>query len=265
VDWFSLFIARYGGLAMFLFSFAENIGTPFPAFPLFVLAGALSATGHASLPALIAGAVLGAIVADGIWYDLGRRRGKRVLYTLCRISLNPDVCVESAVDQFHRRKAVTILLAKFLPGVNAVMPPLAGIAAVPFSLFLLADSLGALLWAAAGTGLGRAFGLEIAGSARTIQGGMVWVLAAGLVAYLLWAVGYRVFLVKWYAAPRIDADDLHERMKGENTPVVLDLRRDEYYDHGDQMIAGSFRLRPATFHRFAHHLPRDRDLVFYCT
>jgi len=54
-------------------------------------------------------------------------------------------------------------------------------------------------------------------------------------------------------------------MKGENTPVVLDLRRDEYYDHGDQMIAGSFRLRPATFHRFAHHLPRDRDLVFYCT
>jgi membrane protein DedA with SNARE-associated domain len=265
VEWFSLFISRYGGAAMFLFSFLENIGTPFPAFPLFVLAGALSAAGQASLPVLVAGAVLGAVAADGIWYDLGRRRGKRVLFTLCRLSLNPDVCVESTVDQFHRRKTVTILLAKFLPGVNSVMPPLAGMAAVPLYVFLLADSLGALLWASAGTGLGRAFGLEIAGSARTIQGGMVWVLAAGLAACLLWAVGYRFYLVKRYAAPRIGAIELYERMGGENAPIVLDLRRDEYYDPDDRMIVGSFRLRPATFHRFAHHLPRDRDLVFYCT
>lgn len=265
MDWISLFISRYGGAAMFLVSFLENIGLPFPAFPLFVLAGALSAAGQASLPVLVAGAVLGAVAADGIWYDLGRRRGKRVLYTLCRVSLNPDVCVEGAVDQFHRRKALTILLAKFLPGINSVMPPLAGMAAVPLSLFLFLDSLGALLWAAAGTGLGRVFGPEIAGSARTIQGGMVWVLAAGLVACLLWAIGYRFYLVKRYAAPRIEADELLERMGGEDPPVVLDLRRDEYFDRSDRMIAGSFRLRPATFHRFAHHLPRDRDLVFYCT
>jgi hypothetical protein len=188
-----------------------------------------------------------------------------VLFTLCRISLNPDVCVESTVDQFHRRKTVTILLAKFLPGVNSVMPPLAGMAAVPLYVFLLADSLGALLWASVGTGLGRVFGLEIAGSARTIQGGMVWVLAAGLVVCLLWAVGYRFYLVKRYAAPRIGADELYERMRGEKAPIVLDLRRDESYDLDDRMVAGSFRLRPATFHRFAHHLPRDRDLVFYCT
>ncbi len=265
MDRFSLFIASYSGAAMFLFSFLENIGLPVPAFPIFVLAGALAAAGYVSLPVLVLGAVLGAVVADAVWYDLGRRRGKRVLYLLCRISLNPDVCVESAVDQFHRRKTVTILLAKFLPGVNSIMPPLAGMAAVPLSLFLLVDSLGALLWAAAGTGLGRIFGLEIAGSARSIQGGMVWVLAAGLFAYVLWAVGYRVYLVRRYAAPRIGADELHGRMTGEDAPIVLDLRRDEYYERSDRMIAGSFRLRPATFHRFAHHLPRDRDLVFYCT
>lgn len=265
MDWVSVFIVSYSGAATFLFSFLENIGLPFPAFPMFVLAGALAAAGYVSLPILILGAVLGAVVADGIWYDLGRRRGKRVLYLLCRISLNPDVCVESAVDQFHRRKTVTILLAKFLPGVNSIMPPLAGMAAVPLSLFLFVDSLGALLWAAAGTGIGKVFGLEIAGSARTIQGGMVWVLVAGVIAYILWAIGYRVYLVKRYAAPRIGADELRERMEGEEAPIVLDLRRDEYYERSDRMIEGSFRIRPATFHRFAHHLPRDRDLVFYCT
>jgi membrane protein DedA with SNARE-associated domain len=265
MDWFSLFIARYGWAAMFLFSFIDNIGAPFPAFPVFVLAGALAAAGYVSLPILVAGAVLGAVVADGIWYYVGRRRGKRVLFMLCRISLNPDVCVESAVDQFNRRKTVTILLAKFLPGVNLVMPPLAGIAGVPLPRFLSIDSLGALLWAAAGIGLGRVFGLEIAGSANTLQGGMLWVLAAGLIAYILWGIGYRVYLVKRYAAPRIDAGVLYERMKGDDAPIVLDLRRDEYYDKTARMIEGSYRLRPATFHRFAHHLPRDRDLVFYCT
>lgn len=265
MDWFSLLLVSYSGAAMFLVSFLENIGLPFPAFPVFVLAGALAAAGHVSLPILIMGAVLGAVAADGIWYELGRRQGKRVLYALCRISLNPDVCVESAVDQFHSRRTVTILLAKFLPGVNSVMPPLAGMAAVPLSLFLFVDSLGALLWAATGTGIGNVFGLEIAESARTIQGGMVWVVVAGLIAYGFWAIGYRVYLVKRYAAPRIGPDELRERMKGEDAPIVLDLRRDEYYERGDRMIADSFRLRPATFHRFAHHLPRDRDLVFYCT
>jgi hypothetical protein len=184
---------------------------------------------------------------------------------LCRVSLNPDVCVESAVDQFNRRKMITILFAKFLPGVNSVMPPLSGIAALPLSLFLFIDSMGALLWAAAGIGLGWVFGLEIAGSASTIQGGMMWVLAAGLFAYIVWAIGYRFYLVKHYAAPRIEVEELHERMKGENAPIVLDLRRDEFYNNADRMIEGSYRLRPATFHRIAHHLPRDRDLVFYCT
>lgn len=265
MDWFSLFLSRYGGAAMFLVSFLENVGLPFPAFPLFVLAGALSAAGQASLPVLVAGATLGAVVADGIWYDLGRRRGKRVLYTLCRISLNPDVCVESAVDQFHRRMTATILLSKFLPGINSVMPPLAGMVPVRLPLFLLLDFLGALLWASAGMALGRVFGMEIAGSARTLHAGMVWVLAAGLAASILWAIGYRFYLVKRYAAPRIGVEELHEKMSGETPPIVLDLRRDEYYERDDRMIAGSFRLRPATFHRFVHHLPRDRDLVFYCT
>lgn len=265
MDWFPLFISQYGVAAMFLVSFVENIGAPFPAFPVLVLVGAVSVSGQTSFPVLVAGAVLGAIVADGIWYDLGRRRGKKVLSWMCRLSLNPDVCVENSVDLFHRRKTTTILLAKFLPGVNSVMPPLAGVAGLPFSLFLLLDTLGAVLWAVAGTGLGRVFGAEIAGLAHTIQGGMAWVLAAGLAVSVLWAFGYRFYLVKHYATPRIGAEGLYERMRGDSAPIVLDLRRDEYYEPSDRMIEGSFRLRPATFHRFAHHLPRDRDLVFYCT
>lgn len=265
MDWFPRMVATYGGAAVFLVSFLENIGLPLPALPFLLLAGAYSAAGVISLPLILAGAVAGAVGADLIWYRVGKWRGRGVLSYLCRMSLNPDVCVESAVDNFHRRKVLTILFAKFLPGVNTVMPPLAGIAAVPLPRFLLVDLAGALLWAGLGAGLGFAFGKELAESARGFHGGMGWVFAFGLAAYLVWRIGYRFYLVRYYAAPRIDPEELLRKMSGDEPPLVLDLRRDEYYDRSDRMIAGAYRLRPATFHRFVHHLPADRDLVFYCT
>lgn len=258
-------IARYGGAAILLVSFLENVGLPFPAFPFLLIGGAFSISGTVSFPLVVMGAVAGALGADLIWYAAGKWRGKKVLFTLCRMSFNPDVCVESAVDQFHRRKFATILFAKFLPGVNTVMPPLAGVAAMPLPLFFLVDLAGASLWASVGAGLGRIFGKEIAAHARTFHGGMGWLLAGGLAAYLAWRIAYRVYLVRRYAAPRIEADALRRRMSEPDPPMVLDLRRDEDYQRSDKMIAGSVRLRPATFHRFAHHLPPGRELVFYCT
>ncbi len=258
-------IARYGGAGIFLISFLENIGLPFPAFPFLMIGGAFSVSGTVSFPLVVAGAVAGALGADLLWYAAGKWRGKGVLVKLCRMSFNPDVCVESAVDQFHRRKFATILFAKFLPGVNTVMPPLAGMAAMPLPLFFVVDLAGALLWASAGAGLGRIFGKEIAEHARTIHGGMGWLLLGGLVAYLAWRIAYRQYLIRRYAAPRIDAEGLVARMSEPDPPLVLDLRRDDDYEMSDRMIAGAYRLRPATFHRFAHHLPADRELVFYCT
>lgn len=265
MDWLQAMIARNGVAAIFLVGFLENIGLPFPAFPFLMLAGALSVSGTVSFPLIVTGAVAGAIGADLIWYAVGKWRGRGILATICGMSFNPDVCVESAVDQFHRRKIATILFAKFLPGINTVVPPLAGVAAVPLYLFLAVDLAGALLWALVGTGLGRIFGREIAEHAQTLHGGMGWILAGGLVAYLVWRIGYRYYLIWHYTAPRVEAEELHRRLSGPEPPMVLDLRRDDDYERSDRVIAGSLRLRPATFHRFALHLPVDRDLVFYCT
>jgi len=265
VDWFPAMIARHGGAAIFLISFLENIGLPFPAFPFLMLGGAFSVSGTVSFPMVVAGAVTGAVGADLIWYAVGKWRGRGILGTLCRMSFNPDVCVESAVDQFHRQKIATILFAKFLPGVNTIMPPLAGVAAMPLSRFLAADLIGALLWASVGTGLGRIFGKEIASHAETLHGGMGWILVVGLAAYLVWRIAYRYYLIRHYNTPRIGPEELHRKLSEPEPPLVLDLRRDDDYERSDRMIDGSYRLRPATFHRFAHNLPEDQDLVFYCT
>src|SRR3989304_193222 len=219
MDDFAVLVARYGLAAVFLFTFLENVGLPIPAFPVLMLAGAYASARHAALPLVVSAAVAGALLADGIWYFVGRWRGKRVLDHLCRISFNPDACLERAVDGFHRRMAATILFAKFLPGVNTIMPPLAGVAAMPFLTFLLLDFAGVLLWAGAGIALGFAFGEGVAETARGVQGvrgcavggacggesaeaaggfqGMMgWLLLSGLAVTVAWRIAYRFWLVK---------------------------------------------------------------------
>ncbi len=265
MDDFALLVARYGLAAVFLFTFLENAGLPIPAFPVLMLAGAYASTRHAALLMVLVAAVAGALLADAIWYLVGRWKGKGVLTHLCRVSFNPDACLERAVDGFHRRMAATILFAKFLPGVNTIMPPLAGVSAVPVSVFLLLDLAGALLWAGAAVALGFAFGERIAETARGVQGMMGWLLLAGLAATVAWRIAYRFWLVKRYSAKRLEPEELHRRMRAGEEILILDLRRDDDYAASDRMVAGAVRVRPASFHRHAHHLPRDRDLVFYCT
>lgn len=265
MDDFAVLVSRYGLAAIFLFTFLENVGLPIPAIPVLMLAGAYASARHTAVPLVLGAAVAGALLADGIWYFVGRWRGKRVLDHLCRVSFNPDACLERAVDGFHRRKIATILFAKFLPGVNTIIPPLAGVAAVPFPLFLILDTAGALLWAGAAIALGFAFGEQVAETARGLQGMLGWLLLSGLVATVAWRIAYRFWLVKRYGARRLEPEEVHRKMREGEEILVLDLRRDDDYAGADRMVAGAVRVRPASFHRHAHHLPRDRDLVFYCT
>ena len=143
--------------------------------------------------------------------------------------------------------------------------PLAGVSAMPFLLFLLLDFAGALLWAGAAVVLGFAFGEKIAETARGFQGMMGWLLLSGLAATVAWRIAYRFWLVKRYSAVRLEPEEVHRKMREGEEILVLDLRRDDDYAASDRMVAGAVRVRPASFHRHADHLPRDRDLVFYCT
>lgn len=265
MDGFALLVARYGVAAVFVVTFLENLGLPIPAFPVLMLAGAYASTRHLGIPHIVGVAVAGALLADGIWYFVGRWRGKHVLDHLCRISFNPDACLERAVDGFHRKQGATILFAKFLPGVNTIVPPLAGVSSMPFLLFMLLDLAGAVLWAGSGVALGFAFGERIAEAARGIQGMLGWILLSGLAATVAWRIVYRYWLVKRYGARRLAPGEVHDMLRAGEEILILDLRRDDDYDASDRMVSGALRVRPASFHRRAHHLPRDRDLVFYCT
>src|ERR1017187_6796431 len=121
----TLFLIRYGPLLVFTVMFLDQMGVPLPAVPLLLAAGALSATGKFS-PLLGLGiTVLACLLADTFWFYLGRHRGHRVLGLLCRISLEPDSCVRRTQNVFTRYGLRGVLVAKFLPGLSTVAPPLA--------------------------------------------------------------------------------------------------------------------------------------------
>ncbi len=121
------YLVRYGVSLVFLNVFAEQIGMPVPAVPTLIVAGALARNGRmSSTHTILIAAVAASLIADWIWFLLGRRYGYRILRTLCRISLSPDSCVRDTEARFERWGMKSLLFAKFVPGFSTVAPPLAG-------------------------------------------------------------------------------------------------------------------------------------------
>jgi membrane protein DedA with SNARE-associated domain len=265
VHWLSGIVGEYGGLALFFASFVGNIGLPIPAFPVLMLAGALSLESGLSIPGAVAGAAAGAATGSSLWYHLGHRRGRRILFTLCRMSLNPDACMERAIFEFHCRPSTMLLFSKFLPGVNSIVPAVAGIISIPFRRFMILCLIGAAMWAGVGVGLGWAFGVEIVRHGGEVYGALGWILAGGGAAFFIWRAAYRYYLVHRFSVPRLQPLELHRKMTMGENPLVLDLRIDLAFDSATGMLPGAWRIRPATFQKHVHELPRNRELVFYCT
>src|SRR6266481_6818594 len=140
------FLISHGGSVLFVIVFAEQAGLPLPCAPWLLAAGALSASGKVN-PALAIGVTaLAALIADSLWFYVGRRGGQRVLRLFCSLSLAQNSCVGRTKDFFARHGLQTMVAAKLLPGLGAVMPPLAGALGMPTSRFLLFDGLGSLFY-----------------------------------------------------------------------------------------------------------------------
>src|SRR5258707_6817020 len=181
------FLLHHGYVVLLGWVFAEQIGRPLPSIPLLLAAGALAGPGRMSFFGSLFYVALAAVAADFIWYQLGRRKGIRILQLLCKISLEPDSCVRRTEGIFSRQGARSLLLAKFLPGLGTVAPPLAGIFHMRLRRFLLFDGLGSLLWAGAFLGLGYVFSGEIeriAEQALNLGGGLLVLLIAALASYI---------------------------------------------------------------------------------
>ena len=183
------FLILNGYLVLFGIVLAEQIGIPVPSVPLLLSAGALARTGHLDLAVVIGLTVIAAMLADVIWFEIGRRRGGKVLSWLCRFSLEPDSCVRRTEDAFAAHGSRSLLVAKFIPGLSTLAPPLAGVLKTPWFRFLTFDLMGTVLWATLFSGLGYLLGEQlglIAKYAARLGSLMIAILAVLLGSYVGW-------------------------------------------------------------------------------
>ena len=69
--------------------------------------------------------------------------------------------MQQSEHQFHRWGGLSLVLAKFVPGLSMIMPSLAGMTRRSFWSFALLDGLGAAIWAGVAIGSGMLFHHEI--------------------------------------------------------------------------------------------------------
>ena len=156
-----LLMAQYGLLLVFLNVLVEQVGVPVPAVPTLMVAGALAANGKLPLVGVVAVALCACLLGDLLWYWAGRRFGGGVMRTICRISLSPDSCVKQSELRFQRWRGQVLLVAKFVPGLSTVAPPLVGAMGLRLPAFLWLDGLGSLLWVALAVALGQVFASQM--------------------------------------------------------------------------------------------------------
>lgn len=262
------FLRHHKYLVLFGFVFAEQIGLPLPALPVLLAAGALVRGGELHGGLALAVAVAAAVASDVAWYELGRRQGGRVLGWLCRISLEPDSCVRRTEELFHRHGARSLLIAKFVPGYNTAAPPLAGVFGMRFHRFLFYDVLGAALWIFTFAALGWAFGPQIEAllaEGAALGGRAVAILAGAFALYL--AIKYvdrRRFLRRLQLA-RITPEELKERLDRGDDVVVVDLRHSLDFAASPATVPGARRIPVEELSERDGDLPRDRDVILFCT
>jgi len=262
------FVVRHGYLLVFAWIFAEQAGLPIPSAPLLLAAGALAGSGQMNLGLAIAFAVLAAVASDSLWYTLGRRKGVRVLRWVCRISLAPDSCVRRTEVRFERNGSQALLVSKFVPGLNAMTSPLAGIIRMKWRRFIMFDALGALLWASAFIVTGYAFSGELERiAARTAFLGewLLVLLLATFASYIGWKLYNRQRFLRGLQIARITPEELKGKLDAGEDVIILDLRHALDLEAQPETIRGALHIDAAELEEAHGVIPHNREIVLFCS
>jgi len=260
------FVVRHGYALLFFWILAEQGALPLPSAPLLLACGALAKDGRLAPHWIVLTGLAACLLADNVWFMLGRRRGAKVLRLICRVALEPDSCVRQTETAFLRYGSRSLLVAKFVPGLNAVSAPLAAISGVGWGRFLLFDTLGALIWIGAYTGLGYIFSDELdrVGDYAARMGSSVGLLAAGLLAaWIGWKFAQRRRFLKKLAIARITAGQLREKLDAGEALVVVDVR--SALESDADAVPGALRIPLEDLEARHADIPRDRDIILFCS
>ncbi|MGB7438167.1 MAG: VTT domain-containing protein [Candidatus Acidiferrum sp.] len=261
-------VFRHGYLFLAVWVFLEQIGFPLPSLPLLLAAGALSGAGRMNFAEVMFSCALPTLVADVMWYQLGRHKGIKVVQWLCRISLEPDSCVRRTEGLFERQGARSLLFAKFVPGLGAVATPLAGIFQMRLRRFLLFDVLGIFLWLGTYIGLGFFFSNQIervAYRATALGSWLVVLVVSAFVFYILYKFFARQKFIRDLRVNRISVDELKHMLDAGEPLSIVDLRHSLDFEADPETIPGAVHLNSKDLSENSGLLPPGREVILYCT
>jgi membrane protein DedA with SNARE-associated domain/rhodanese-related sulfurtransferase len=261
-------LVTYSYLLLFGWVLVEQLGIPLPATPMLLAAGALSAEHQINFGVAFLAGLLACMTADTSWFLIGRRYGHHVLRILCKLSMEPTICVRRTQDSFGKRRSVMLMFAKFVPGLATLAAPVAGQNGMAIGQFLFFDSIGASLWLLALLTGGRLFGDALKRDPSLLN----WVgrfsgviLALGVLGFFAMRLYRRRMVLKKLVASRLEPEDLKAQLDAGEQVYIVDLR------HPLELMAEPFTLpsalhfSPDALEARQAEIPRDRDVVLYCT
>jgi membrane protein DedA with SNARE-associated domain/rhodanese-related sulfurtransferase len=257
-------------MGVLLAVFAQQLCLPIPSVVFLMTAGALSVHGRMHTSIVVSLGVLGCLAADGIWFWFGRRWGSQAMRLLCRLTPDPRQCSRNAHEKFRRYGLSILSVAKFLPGLDCVMPPLAGAEGVSITGFLIFDVLGGLLWSGFYVALGYFLSgqLDVAlGWAKHFATTLAIAIGVPVTLYALWRGLALVRMIHRLRVRRITPAMLDRKLKSNKKVAVLDLLNFEEETEGERLeaIPGAVRIDPSILRKHPHiTIPDDVDIVLYC-
>jgi membrane protein DedA with SNARE-associated domain len=265
---FMQFLIEYGYLVIFLWVLLDQAGLPLPAAPLLLAAGALAGIGELSFFLIILTTLFASVPMDSFWYWLGRSRGGKVLNLLCSISLEPDYCVRNTEQTFYKYGPFSLLIAKFIPGMQTLAPPLAGMVNMNFGVFLLMDSLGSLIYALVFVFAGYLFHNELEIIARNFSElGVLagYILLVALTVYVGGKFVQRRMFLRSLRMRRLQPPEVSEMLDSDRAIQVIDLRHDYDYKLQPVMVPTAIRVPMEAIDLHHHRIPKDSDIILYCS
>lgn len=261
-------LAQYGLLLVFLNVLLAQAGLPLPALPMLIVAGAWVRDGQLSLTLVLLAAVAGSLIGDLPWYAAGRVAGYRVLRVLCRLSIEPDSCVQQTETRFERWGAPSLLVAKFVPGFSTVAPPVAGAMRLALPAFLGYSAAGALLWAGVAVALGMVFHTQVDGLIQwlTDMGKLAFaVLAAAVAFYIAAKFVERWLFIRVLRMARITVHELKSLKQSAAPVVILDVRSSTARKMDPRHIPGAVAVNITEAEHHVGEVSPEQPIVVYCS
>lgn len=259
------FVIRHGYALLFFWILAEQGALPLPSVPLLLVCGALAKVGYLRPAFVLFWGIAACLIADSVWFQIGRKRGPRILALLCRLALEPDSCIRQTESGFHKFGLRFLLISElpargpenaFIPGMNF---------GVRWSRFLLYDTAGSAVWISSWGLVGYLFGeqLEAVGAVVARAGFRLFLsIVVILGGWILWKHILRLLFLRKVAAARITPEELMALLEAGEEMLVIDVRATS---PGEDALPGSLRIPSADLAKRHGEIARYRDVILFCS